>query len=138
MMVRDRILRKLPGRTYHGGFASKSYTDAAMPLDVRKASGLPASTSKILGSAQFYRAQPGHSGAWRKRGALPHIRRRSRSASVWTFEGRPTEQRQEPQKTTNGDFATFVLVTILSFDKKTRTACESTLNRIENYPAPRV
>jgi len=40
------------------GFASRVVRDAAMLPDVRKACGLLGSTLKVLGYAQFLRAQP--------------------------------------------------------------------------------
>jgi len=54
---------------------------AARPTDVRKAYGLPAAQLPYLGAAQSLGEARKLFKARRKRGALPHIRRRSRSGT---------------------------------------------------------
>ena len=56
-----------------------SFRGTAVPFDVRKASGLPASSILNFGLRPGFGAQPQIRCAnRRKRGALPHIRRHSR------------------------------------------------------------
>ena len=57
--------------------AQKVFKASGYAADVRKACGLPASSSESWATPCFG-AQPGLHGLQRKRGALPHIRRHSR------------------------------------------------------------